>query len=209
MSSAHHKDRTLAIAGVFQSAALVHQLARQENYDSAALHHSSFSLLRVNSDSAEEIFGGVHGLRLGLDCLIKLFAGRSDSSAREMLQYAMGMYQVSIKLQQNQRGQSIIEDGLDELRGRYLKHYRNLDYDNELYEDLAALYARSISYMTPRIMVQGDRGYLQNPLTINRVRTALFAGIRAAWLWHQLGGRRWQLVFQRKNYQRLAGRLLG
>ncbi len=187
----------------------MHQLARQENYDSSALHHSSFSLLRISSDSTEEIFGGSRGLRLGLDCLIKLFAGRTDSSVREVLQYAVGMYQISVKLQQSRRGQSIIEDGLNELRGRYLKHYRSPDHDNDLHEDLASLYARSISYMTPRIMVQGERGHLQNPLTVNRVRTALFAGIRAAWLWHQLGGRRWHLVFQRKNYQRQARRLLG
>lgn len=199
---------TLAFAGVFQSATLVCQLARLENYDSGALHQSSFSLLKMNSDSTEEIFGSVHGLRLGLDCVVRLFGGRPDASAREVFQYAVGMYQLSIRLRENQPGREVIGAGLDELRGRYLKHYRNLDYDNELQEEIASLYARSISYMSPRIMVQGS-SRLENPLTVNRVRTALFAGIRAAWLWHQLGGRRWQLFFQRKGYQRQARRLLG
>lgn len=206
---APHKDLTLAFAGVFQSATLVHQLARLENYDSAALHHASFSLLRINSDSTAEIFGSVHGVRLGLDCVARLFGGQPDSSMREVFQYAVGMYQLSLKLRQNHRGREMIEEGLNELRDRHLKHYRNLDHDNPLHEDIALLYARSISYMTPRIMVQGSRGRLENPLTANRVRTALFAGIRAAWLWHQLGGRRWHLLFQRTGYQRQARRLLG
>ena len=202
------KDQTLAFAGVFQSATLVCQLARLENYDSGALHQSSFSLLRMNSDSTEEIFGSVRGLRLGLDCVARLFGGRVDASAREVFQYAVGMYQLGLKLRQNQPGLDVIGAGLDALRGRYLKHYRNLDHDNELHEEIAALYARSISQMSPRIMVQGS-SRLENPLTVNRVRTALFAGIRAAWLWHQLGGRRWQLLFQRTGYQRQARRLLG
>ncbi len=208
MLSGPGKDRTLAFAGVFQAALLVHQLARMENYDSGALHQSSFSLLRLDSDSAGEIFGSAHGLRLGLDCVARLFGGPPDSSAREVFQYAAAMHQLSVKLRDNRRGQAVIEEGVRELRARYLKHYRNPDHDKELHEDIAALYARSISYMAPRIVVHGSRGRLENPLTIHRVRTALFTGIRAAWLWHQLGGRRWQLVFHRRGYQRQAQGLL-
>ncbi len=203
-----HKDLTLAFAGVFQSAALVNQLARLENYDSGALHHSSFSLLTTNSDSTEEIFGTTHNLRLGLECVTRLFGGRLDASLRETFQYAVGMYQISLQLQKNRDAQAVIEDGLKELRERHLKHNRERNHDIELHEDIATLYARSISSISPRIMVQGSRGRLENPLTVNRVRSALFAGIRAAWLWHQLGGRRRQLLFQRKGYRQQALRLL-
>ena len=199
---------TLAFAGVFQSATLVYQLAKMENFDSRALHESSFSLLRLNTNSTEEVFGSIHGLNLGLDCIVKLLGGRPDSSTREVFQYAVGMHQLSTRLRQNRRGQAVIEEGLNEMRSRYLKYYRSDDHDNELHEDIASLYTRSISYMTPRIIVQGSQGKLENPLTINRVRTTLFTGIRAAWLWHQLGGRRWQLIYQRKGYQRQAQRLL-
>ena len=203
------KDLTLAFAGVIQSATLVSQLARMPKHNSKALHHSSFSLLRLNTDSTEEVFGSVDALSMGLICVDTLLGERPNGFTREVFQYALGMHQLSHKLQQNHQGQAVIEEGLNDLRGRYLKHYRNPDHDNELHEDIAALYARSISYMSPRIMVQGGRRRtLENPLTVNRVRTALFAGIRAAWLWHQLGGRRWQVIFQRGGYRRQSQRLL-
>ena len=40
---------------------------------------------------------------------------------------------------------------------------------------------------------------MQQPEVANRVRTLLLAGIRSATLWRQVGGHRWQLLFQRKK----------
>ena len=41
--------------------------------------------------------------------------------------------------------------------------------------------------------------HLQDENKAARVRALFLAGVRAAFLWHQLGGRRWQLLFQRKR----------
>lgn len=208
MSAAPDKNLLLAFAGAFQAATLVRQLARYEHYDSGALHESSFSLLRVEADSVEEIFGSVRSLRLGLKCVANLFGRRADGSAREILQYAIGMYHISCKLQQQHDRQTAIKQGFEELQNSYLQNYRCYDYDNQLQMEIASLYTCHISTMTPRLIIHGEQGRLENPLTINRVRTALFCGIRAAWLWHQLGGRRWQLIFQRNGYQQQAQHLL-
>jgi len=75
-------------------------------------------------------------------------------------------------------------------------------------DDLAQLYARTISTLTPRIIVSGEHGYLTNPRTAARVRAVLLAGIRAAYLWNQLGGRRWHLVFRRSRTGKAADQLL-
>jgi high frequency lysogenization protein len=64
-----------------------------------------------------------------------------------------------------------------------------------LVEKLAELYSQTISTLTPRIMVNGEHGHLSNPLIAAKVRAALFAGIRSAFLWRQLGGNR--LAFPR------------
>jgi high frequency lysogenization protein len=50
--------------------------------------------------------------------------------------------------------------------------------------------------------VRGDPLHLQNPDNQNRVRALLLAGIRAAMLWRQVGGTRWQILL--KNKQILA-----
>jgi len=39
---------------------------------------------------------------------------------------------------------------------------------------------------------------LQQPAVAQEIRSLLLAGVRFAWLWLQLGGRRWQLILQRR-----------
>jgi high frequency lysogenization protein len=77
-----------------------------------------------------------------------------------------------------------------------------------LVEKLAELYTQTISTLTPRIMVNGEHGHLSNPSIAAKVRAALFAGIRSAFLWHQLGGNRWQLLFSRKKISGEAAGIL-
>ena len=73
---------------------------------------------------------------------------------------------------------------------------------------LANLYTNTISTLRPRIMVQGEQVYLRNSDTAGKIRPLLLAGIRAAVLWHQLGGSKWKLVFSRKKYAITANQLL-
>ncbi|MGI9309991.1 MAG: lysogenization protein HflD [bacterium] len=203
------KNQTLALAGALQSSMLAHQLARHRRHDRDALHHSSFSLLRLQADSVEEIFHSIDGLRLGLDSLVRLLGGRFDSAAREAMQYAFGLHQISRRLQHNHPVQSVVGEMLGELSERFLQHFDNTDHDDELHFELAALYVAGISRLTPRLIVHGSQRNLEDARAIRRIRAALFAGIRAAWLWHQLGGRRWHLLRHRKAYAHQAKRLLG
>lgn len=77
-----------------------------------------------------------------------------------------------------------------------------------LIEKLAELYTQTISTLTPRIMVNGDHGNLSNPTIAAKVRATLFAGIRSAFLWRQLGGNRWQLLFRRGKITNEAAQII-
>ena len=66
-------------------------------------------------------------------------------------------------------------------------------------EALADIYQATISTLGRRIQVVGDPASLQNTANANRIRSLLLAGVRSAWLWSQLGGGRWQLVFLRSR----------
>ena len=208
MRFAPDDDQALAFAAVFQAATLAHQLAAADDYDRPALHHMGLSVLRLDADSTAAVFGSVHALRLGLDCVVRLFSGRADASTREVFQYAAEMHQLSVKLGRDRRAQAAVGAGLDELRARHADLAEHFDHDDALHDDIGALYTRSISRMRPRIIVRGSEGRLTDPLTVSRVRTALLAGIRAAWLWRQLGGRRWQVAAFRTQYHHRAKRLL-
>ena len=70
------------------------------------------------------------------------------------------------------------------------------------------LYQKTLSQVKPRILVQGDQAQLSISETTSKIRTLLFAGIRAAVLWRQLGGSRLKLLFTRKKYVQQAEELL-
>jgi high frequency lysogenization protein len=57
-------------------------------------------------------------------------------------------------------------------------------------------------------MVSGENSYLESPDMANKVRALLLAGIRAAVLWRQCGGSRWQLLFKRRAIIKAAETLL-
>ncbi len=195
-----NRNLTLALAGVLQSAKLVYQLAKIGNHDQSALRDSSVSLIRLDAKTTEEVYGSARGVELGLKTIVKVFANKPDVSTRDVYQYAVSVHQLGIKLAKLKKTSDIIHGELVEIQEKCL----NPEYDDEDYpeflEALANLYSRTISYLTPRIIVQGSSGMLQEPETVNQVRCALFSGIRSAYLWHQLGGRRWQLLFNRKGY---------
>jgi len=70
------------------------------------------------------------------------------------------------------------------------------------------LYSKTISTISPRIVVNGKPQYLQVDRTVNWIRTLLFAGLRSAVLWRQLGGGRFSLMFGRKKMLEQAQTLL-
>ena len=57
-------------------------------------------------------------------------------------------------------------------------------------------------------MVQGEQNFLTNGDTTSKIRTLLFAGIRAAVLWRQLGGSRLKLFFSRKKFLQTVALLI-
>ena len=89
-----------------------------------------------------------------------------------------------------------IADGIEEARAK-LEHFSMLHPN--LLAHLAEIYSGTISNLQPRIMVRGEPSYLQNPDNQNRIRTMLLAGIRAAWLWRQVGGSRWTILLGRRR----------
>lgn len=199
------RDRILALAGVFQSAYLVQQLARYDNIEEPAFSHSIHSILINDVESTLDVFGGLNGIRRGLEVLRDKMLGRSGAPDLETIRYVLGMIQLATKLA---RQPQMLQDLATEFKLIQAQRKSGETPPFDTIDDLAQLYTRTISTMSPRIMVSGEHGYLNDPRTAARVRTALLAGIRAAYLWHQLGGRRWHLLFSRKRLGTGAARLL-
>ena len=204
-------DQVLALAGIFQSARLVQQLARDGRSDPEPFQASIQSILAIDAADVATVYGGVRGVALGLDILANKLGGQSAPADVEMARYVVTMMHLEGVLRRR-------PDMLDSLRrGIETAQEQMKFFENEaptdgvhprLVEKLAELYSQTLSTLTPRIMVNGEHGHLANPAIAARVRAALLAGIRSTVLWRQLGGQRWQLLISRGKIARTAKELL-
>ncbi len=198
------EQQTIALAGVYQAAALVDTLARNGQADPVAMEKSLYSIFQTEADSTIEIFSGLDGVRYGLQKLQQ----QLTSPAREQIgttRYSISVLLLSGKLLKNPEKLKRISEGI-KIAAAKLDLY-DYTHSNQI-AALADIYSSTISDLSPRIMVKGDPMHLQNPETQNRVRALLLAGIRAAILWRQLGGSRIQLLFKRKQLVKTAKQLL-
>ncbi len=207
-------DKVLALAGLVQAGKLVTQLATEPEHDRQAMRASAGSLLVMHPDNLEEIFGGTEGLRLGLQTMADLFRGKGLQSivAKEMIRYLMSMDQLAHRLQRSGQTQTVIEKGLYELNIAFASGDDQPEVPESeqeaFFTRVSTLYQKSLSQLEPKIIVRGAKGCLQDDASVVRVRSALFAGVRAAFLWHQQGARRWHLLFSRRAYAERAAQLL-
>jgi high frequency lysogenization protein len=204
-------DRTLALAGLFQAARLVQTLAREGRADERAFAASVHSLFTFEADTVAGVYGGVYGVSMGLKLIEEKLDSRGSPLDFELARYAVGMIQLESQLRRLPAMQAAIRDGLTTIRDQ-MKFFTGEDTDGgvhpKLSEKIGELYQQTLSTLSPRIMVNGENDHLTNPLIAARVRAALFAGIRSAFLWRQKGGRRWQLLFFRRRIANSAAELI-
>ena len=199
------RDRTLAFAGIYQAASLVQQIARRGLVDSAAMEASIHSLFQIDAESVSDVFGGMEGVTLGLRQLYRQLGGENKRD-NELTGYLLGLIQLERKLMRQPHRVQELQSGIQATKAK-LTHFPELH--GNILAALAELYLTNISSMQPRIMVNGEPVYLQNPDNVNKIRSLLLAGIRSAILWRQTGGRRRQLLFNRNVYLSQAKQLLG
>lgn len=197
-------DRALALAGVLQAALLTQQAARRGTVDDRAMAGSLYSIFQIDAPSVPAVFDGPGGVRLGLEELARQL-GHPSASRLEVARYALALLHLERKLAPDERRLGAIGAQLGVAQSRLRDGQIT---DPEIVELLAEIYRDQISTLTPRIMVNGDPDLLRNPETGTRIRACLLAGIRAARLWRQCGGRHWHLVVKRRALVNAARQIL-
>lgn len=205
------RDPVLALAGIFQSARLVQGLAREGRADADGQRALIQSVLALDAPDVPAVYGGVAGLRIGLELLRSRLHGHSSPADVEMARYVVAVLQLEKVLRGRPDLLDAIRRGIETAQER-MKFFETGPEGDAVHpllvEKLAELYSQTISTLTPRILVSGEHGNLSNPAIAARVRALLLAGIRSAVLWRQLGGRRWQLLLARGRIVRAAGEWL-
>ncbi|MCW9012474.1 MAG: high frequency lysogenization protein HflD [Gammaproteobacteria bacterium] len=199
------EDRTLALAGVFQAAKLVEDIARTGQVSGAAMESCLETLFKFDSASVGNVYGGIAELSTGLKTLIDQMSSDSDKKNMDITRYVISLLHLEKKLSKNKPMLDKMSKGLENTQNQM--EYFSLTHENVL-ANLAGLYQDTISTLMPRIIVQGEQNYLSQQSNANKIRALLLAGIRSAVLWRQCGGNKLQFLFGRKSYLNTSKELL-
>ena len=198
-------EQSLALAGIFQSAALVRDLARKGQVENLPFNTSIQTIYQIDAVSVEQVYGKVAGLRLGLQELINLLEHSKINNNRDVSRYLIGLIHLERKL--------IHSSEIKQTLSRRIKHaVSQAKYFSSspqlIINGLADIYLTTLGSLSFRLHVIGNGKYLSQTETVNKIRAVLLAGVRSAVLWRQLGGSRWQLFLRRNKLTGIAKQLL-
>lgn len=177
----------IALAALFSAAQRVHEIAngRSGRISDEALD----KMLRAASierqpDDWNALLPEPALLLAPLERAIELLRGRSPE--RQILMYVLQLIMLAERLQQQHAIRTPLETLLDRC-------------DSAAPEALADIYQATISKLGHRIQVTGHPQTLNDPVVAAQIRALLLSGVRFAWLWRSLGGRRRHLVLGRRR----------
>lgn len=203
------EQKTIALAGIFQGAALVEALASRGEYDTPVMQASLRSLFALDPETLGDIYGQPLALKRGVETLQQVLGQKSnDERSPALMRYALGALHAENLL-------SAQPTLLHTLRQRLLLLSSRIDNSDastlsrqSTLDELASIYVETLGRLHFRIQVQGDSRILQQNDNAAALRALLMTCIRSAMLWRQMGGRRWHLIFTRNSTQGICQNLL-
>ena len=193
--------QTLALASIFQTTALVHQLASTGQCDSHS-NKASLNSIISQSDDVDEIFSSPEDLRVGFESL-KTLLEKKPISMQNIMLYSTALINLEKKLMKKPQLLTQISAEIDHIKKQ---DFFDIHHSNSIAR-LAELYKNTLGSLNPTIMVRGEQIYLTNRHTANHIRALLLAGIRAVSLWKSQGGKTWHLLLNKKKTLRYVNSL--
>ncbi len=191
------QQKALALAGLFQAAALVQQLARTGEVTTASYQALINSIFVLDPGNTEEIYGGINGAKLGVDTLLMILKNKETARYADAIRYTIGILQVEKLLNRNPDINSILRSRLEQLHHQ-LPHFDSVTHSSVVAK-LNDLYLDTFAKFRFRIQVNGDPKHLQKEENAAKIRAILLSGVRSAMLWRQLGGTRLQFIIGKRK----------
>ncbi len=198
------ENQALALAGIFQSVHLCKSLATTGYCDEDELNGTLRSILTLNAERVIDAYGGSpRSINRGLRVMKNQFIGTGEARDLDLARYALSLIQLGTNVKADARTVEQLRIGISKVQLA-----ESDGFDEDTISMLADIYRTSISHLSPRIMVSGDPGFLNDERVASKIRAALLGGIRSVVLWRQCGGSRPKLVMQRAQYAKDAENLL-
>lgn len=192
--TASQYNQSIALAAVCQAAKMVQDSARGIAIDSESLACLLNGVMNRTPNSAEDVYQPLSALRAGSALMVHQLSGQASSKDVEVTRYLAGILSLTKKLLKDEVALTKLMTKLEEIE-------RRLEYfeitDQSIIENFADTYSEVISPIGQKIKILGTPAVLSKKENQAKIRACLLAGIRAAVLWRQSGGKRRQFIFKR------------
>ena len=200
------QERIIALAGVFQAASMVRDLAQTGSCDNCRYDALIDTLFVFDPKTTRDVYNNdISCLYEGLTALSRISQNPTDNNATEVVRYALSLLALEKQLARQPDMLEVIRSRLNHIQ--YNKTHFN-DDSTQLANSISGLYQDTLSTLKFRIQVNGNMQHLKQNSVSDRIRSLLLAGIRSAMLWRQLGGSKWQIIFGRGDIEKSSKTLL-
>ena len=166
------------------------------------MEQSLASIFVQNPHTVSDVYAGERGVRTGLGALGDMLKGFNLQDHGDLLRYMFAVISLERALSADPVMLKMLGERIASIEEqRLFRQQYQPGIDDATIVELAELYQATLGKIEPRIKVSGSRQQLQIPANINRIRALLLAAVRAAVLWRQVGGRRWQFLISRGRMQ--------
>ncbi len=195
-------NTTIALAGIVQAVSLVRELAQKGKTDEAAFQASIYSLFQMNPENVLSVYGGLPGIKYGLEKLLVLLEPTGTSIEAR---YLLSLMHLQKKIWRS-------EKMINTLTLRLNQTQKQVEYFSLLHPtviaNLADIYLSTTHAFKFRIIIWGSQRILSAAENMEKIRALLLSGVRSVVLWRQVGGSRFQLIFSRGKIKTMAKQIL-
>lgn len=193
------KNQVMALAAMCQITKAVQKVAQTGSITDYEMQQLLSGILVTNPDAPSDVFRDMD-LRQGYQLVVEQLDPGQNKSI-ELVKYVGGLIQLERALNANPKELNELATRISSIENR-LAHLSISD--DAIIASLADIYADVISPLGQRIQVFGKPALLQQQSVQHRIRALLLAGIRAAVLWRQVGGKRRHFFFGKGKIVKIA-----
>jgi len=191
------QQRILPLAALLQGLRQIRRIAETGHAEASILNAMLNSIFQIEPESVAAVYGGVPTLRPGLLLLRDYLTNQGQDP--QLPKLALSVLQIERRYSADAKMDGKVHQGI--LNARHLAERHASATHPEVLTALGELYAKTISHLRPKVMVQGNPHYLGQAPLVAEIRAILLAALRSAVLWRQLGGSYWDFAFRRRAMQ--------
>lgn len=215
MASDYYSE-TIALAALFQTAAQIQRIARFGSIDEHSIAPLMRALVITSPNVIEDIYTPKR-LTVGLNQLVTSLYPKEavQPQTAELIKVAFSIINLESSIEGQSKVMTLLDREVDKLRTDVLTIHPNYEdaadnvlVDYDIIKMYSKLYSTLISTNFPKLVIYGEEAHLRRSEFQEMIRALLLAGVRASMLWHQVGGKRYSLMFRCKEIIENARQIL-